>query len=146
MGLEGKALEEISGMPVVTKETEENSLKRGERKKLPSRRAGYNQKVRIGGTTFYVRTGEYEDGSLGELFINCAKAGSSMRAMIEAVAISMSIGLQCGTPLEAYVRVFKNFGFLPSGDLQGDERFTGVQSILDYVARELELTYLSEPK
>lgn len=118
-------------------------LARGQRRPLPTRRAGYNQKIRIGGTVFHLRTGEFEDGTLGEIFIDTHKAGSSMRAMINALAISVSLGLQHGTPLQAYIKAFKDFGFIPSGPTEGDPRFTDVASILDYVARELESTYLS---
>ena len=118
-------------------------MERGQREQLPTRRAGYNQKIRIGGMVFHLRTGEFQDGRLGEIFLDCSRAGSSMRAMINALAISVSLGLQHGTPLQVYIKAFKNFGFIPSGPAEGDPRFTEVASILDYVARELESTYLS---
>jgi ribonucleoside-diphosphate reductase alpha chain len=135
---------EMSGVPVREEPKEEKVWSRGERKKLPSRRGGYNQKVRIGGTVFYVRTGEYEDGTLGEIFLDCAKAGSSLRAMMNAMAMLFSMSLQYGVPLQALVKLLKNFSFLPSGHVDGDPRLENALSILDYIVRELELTYLTD--
>lgn len=117
-------------------------LARGQRRSLPTRRLGYTQKIRVSDQPIYIRTGEYEDGSLGEIFLDVNLTGSSMRAMINALAISMSLGLQYGAPLEAYVKVFKDFSFIPNGPVQGDERFEETASILDYLVRELEATYL----
>lgn len=118
------------------------SLPRGEREPLPHRRAGYNQKIRIGGTTFHLRTGEYPDGRVGEIFLDAAKAGSVLRAFMSSFAIAVSIGLQHGTPLSEYINAFQDYTFLPSGAVQGDPRFSEVASILDYVVRELGHTYL----
>lgn len=122
------------------------TLVRGQRHSLPTRRQGYTQKVRVGGQSVYLRTGEYEDGTLGEIFLDCSRTGSSMRAMINALAISVSLGLQYGAPLEAYVEIFKDFTFLPNGSVQGDPRFAEAKSILDYLVRELEFTYLGGGK
>ncbi len=119
-------------------------MERGERELLPTRRAGYNQKVRLGGQVFHIRTGEYPDGRLGEVFLDCSKAGSSIRAMINAVAISLSLGLQYGVPLDKFVEIFKEFKFTPCGSISGDPRIPEADSILDYLVRELEMTYLSD--
>lgn len=119
-------------------------LARGQRRSLPTRRAGYNQKIKIGGQTVHLRTGEYEDGSLGEVFLDCHKTGSSLRALLDSLAKVISVGLQYGVPLQAYVKLFKGYEFLPSGKVMGDPRFTEAASILDYLVRELESTYLGE--
>lgn len=121
-----------------------DSLARGQRRSLPTRRGGYTQSVHIGGQHVYLRTGEYEDGGLGEVYLDVNKTGSSLRAMINALAISISLGLQHGTPLESYVKIFKDFAFVPNGPVQGDPRFQEAKSILDYLVRELESTYLGE--
>lgn len=115
---------------------------RAERVRLPNTRAGYNQKFRIGGQTCYLRTGEYADGSLGEIFIDVNKTGAMVRALLNAVAMSTSVALQHGVPLETLVATFKGFWFLPFGEVHGDPRVSEATSILDYVFKELELTYI----
>ena len=115
------------------------------RKHLPERRAGYTQKIRISGHKFYLHTGEYEDGSLGEIFLDGAKLGTALRSMLNAFAISVSLGFQYGVPLAEYLSAFQDFGFEPSGAVDGDERIPTATSFLDYCFRELELSYLATP-
>jgi ribonucleoside-diphosphate reductase alpha chain len=112
------------------------------REDLPARRAGYVQKARIGGQKIYLHTGEYADGRLGEIFLTAAKTGTLLQALLDAFAISVSISLQHGVPLEEYVEAFKHTKFEPSGPVSGDARIKMASSILDYVFRELESTYL----
>lgn len=120
-----------------------NGVFRG-RKRLPGTRAGYNQKFTIGGQTIYLRTGEYADGRLGEVFIDISKAGSTIRAMCNALALAVSKSLQHGVPLQEIVDDYKGWKFEPSGRVDGDPRILEADSILDYVFRELELTYIKK--
>lgn len=119
------------------------TLARGQRRKMPDRRLGYNQKIKLDGRTIHLRTSEYEDGTLGEIWLDMAKTGSFARAMLNAFAIAISKSLQHGVPLEMWVKTYKDFNFPPNGPLTGDVRFQEAKSILDYVFRELESTYLS---
>ncbi len=119
------------------------------KKRLPNRRAGYTLKFRIGGQSFYLRTGEYPDGTLGEIFIDCAKAGSALRAMMSSLAMSVSKGLQHDVPLEEYLSMFINSRFEPSGpvtyDLDEGQKqppITEASSILDLIFRDLAYHYL----
>jgi ribonucleoside-diphosphate reductase alpha chain len=104
---------------------------------LPNRRIGYTQKVSIEGKTLYLRTGEYEDGELGEIFLTLDKEGSTLGCMISAFAICLSVGLQHGVPLEEYTDKFLFARFKPNGPVQGDARIKQCDSILDYVCRDL---------
>ncbi len=113
-----------------------------EREKLPSRRKGYTQKAVVGGHKVYLRTGEYDDGRLGELFIDMHKEGAALRAMMNNFAIAVSVGLQYGVPLEEYVDAFTFTKFEPAGMVQGNESIKNATSILDYVFRELAVSYL----
>ena len=115
---------------------------RGERVLLPSRRNGFAQKARIGGHTIYLHTGEFEDGSVGELFISMSKDGAAFRSLMNCFAIAVSIGLQHGVPLEAYVDSFLFTKFEPNGMVTGNDRIQMATSIIDYVFRELAVTYL----
>ena len=117
-------------------------LARGVREPLPNRRAGYTQRLRLGGYTVYLRTGEYADGRLGEVFIDVSKTGAALRSLLHGVAIAVSRALQCGTLLEEFVEAFRGFKFAPSGPVVGDPRIQEADSILDCVFHELELTYL----
>ncbi len=110
--------------------------------KLPTRRKGYTQKAKIGGHTIFLRTGEYDDGRLGEIFIDMNKEGSSLRAFINNFAISVSLGLQYGVPLEEYVDAFTFTRFEPAGFVQGNDAIKNATSVLDYVFRELAISYL----
>jgi ribonucleoside-diphosphate reductase alpha chain len=113
-----------------------------EREKLPGRRKGYTQKAVVGGHKVYVRTGEYDDGRLGEIFIDMHKEGAAFRAMMNNFAIAISLGLQYGVPLEEYVEAFTFTRFEPAGFVQGNEQIKNATSILDYIFRELAISYL----
>ncbi|WP_306118221.1 MULTISPECIES: vitamin B12-dependent ribonucleotide reductase [unclassified Roseitalea] len=113
-----------------------------EQEKLPTRRKGYTQKAKIGGHTVFLRTGEYDDGRLGEIFLDMNKEGSTLRALINNFAISVSLGLQWGVPLEEYVDAFVFTKFEPAGMVQGNDAIKNATSILDYVFRELAISYL----
>ncbi|MDR3372112.1 MAG: vitamin B12-dependent ribonucleotide reductase [Ancalomicrobiaceae bacterium] len=113
-----------------------------EREKMPNRRKGYTQKAKVGGHTIFLRTGEYEDGRLGEIFLDMNKEGSALRALINNFAISISLGLQYGVPLEEYVDAFTFTKFEPAGMVTGNEAIKNATSILDYVFRELAVSYL----
>ncbi|UHC17527.1 vitamin B12-dependent ribonucleotide reductase [Methylobacterium currus] len=130
----------------VTEKIVERIVERVERlrsqEKLPSRRKGYTQKAKIGGHTIFLRTGEYDDGRLGEIFLDMNKEGSALRAFINNFAISVSLGLQYGVPLEEYVDAFTFTRFEPAGFVQGNDAIKNATSVLDYVFRELAISYL----
>ena len=111
------------------------------RRVLPPRRKGFTQKSKIGGHKVYLRTGEYEDGSLGEIFIDMHKEGAAFRCLMNNFAIAISLGLQHGTPLEEFVDAFTFTKFEPSGMVQGSEAIKMSTSILDYIFRELAVSY-----
>ncbi len=113
-----------------------------ERDKLPGRRKGYTQKAVVGGHKVYLRTGEYDDGRVGEIFIDMHKEGAALRAMMNNFAISVSVGLQYGVPLEEFVDAFTFTKFEPAGMVQGNDSIKNATSILDYVFRELAVSYL----
>ncbi|MBN7758652.1 vitamin B12-dependent ribonucleotide reductase [Nitratireductor aquimarinus] len=115
---------------------------RDEREKLPNRRKGYTQKAVIGGHKVYLRTGEFDDGRLGEIFIDMHKEGAAFRAMMNNFAIAISLGLQYGVPLEEYVEAFTFTKFEPAGMVIGNDAIKNATSILDYVFRELAVSYL----
>ncbi len=112
------------------------------REKLPNRRKGYTQKAIVGGHKVYLRTGEYEDGRLGEIFIDMHKEGAAFRAMMNNFAIAVSLGLQYGVPLEEYVEAFTFTRFEPAGMVRGNDAIKQATSILDYIFRELAIAYL----
>ncbi|MCK0143842.1 vitamin B12-dependent ribonucleotide reductase [Aliiroseovarius sp. F20344] len=112
------------------------------REKLPERRKGYTQKAIVGGHKVYLRTGEYEDGNLGEIFIDMHKEGAGFRAMMNNFAIAVSVGLQYGVPLEEFVDAFTFTKFEPAGMVQGNDSIKNATSILDYIFRELAVSYL----
>ncbi|MBU1430812.1 vitamin B12-dependent ribonucleotide reductase [Myxococcota bacterium] len=113
-----------------------------ERRRLPQRRRGYTQKAAVGGHKVYLRTGEYQDGTLGEVFIDMHKEGAAFRSLMNAFAIAVSLGLQYGVPLEEYVDAFVFTRFEPNGMVQGNDRIKISTSIIDYIFRELAVTYL----
>ena len=115
---------------------------RGERAKLPDRRKGYTQKAVVGGHKVYLRTGEYEDGMIGEIFIDMHKEGAAFRSLMNNFAIAISLGMQYGVPLEEYVEAFTFTRFEPAGLVQGNDTIKNATSILDYVFRELAVSYL----
>ncbi len=112
------------------------------RRRLPDRRAGYTQKARVGNHKIYLRTGEYEDGTLGEIFIDMHKEGAAFRSMTNCFAIAISLGLQHGVPLEEYVDAFLFTRFEPNGMVMGNPHIKMTTSIIDYIFRELAITYL----
>ena len=113
-----------------------------ERRRLPQRRKGYTQKAIVGGHKVYLRTGEYEDGRLAEVFIDMHKEGSAFRSLMNNFAIAISIGMQYGVPLEEYVEAFTFTRFEPSGIVEGNDAIKMATSILDYLFRELAISYL----
>ncbi|MGA1181181.1 MAG: vitamin B12-dependent ribonucleotide reductase, partial [Marivivens sp.] len=117
-------------------------LIRSHREKLPERRKGYTQKAIVGGHKVYLRTGEYQDGKLGEIFIDMHKEGAGFRAMMNNFAIAVSVGLQYGVPLEEFVDAFTFTKFEPAGMVQGNDSIKQATSILDYIFRELAVSYL----
>ncbi len=112
------------------------------RERMPERRRGYTQKAIVGGHKVYLRTGEYRDGKLGEIFIDMHKEGAGFRAMMNNFAIAVSVGLQYGVPLEEFVDAFTFTRFEPAGMVQGNETIKNATSILDYIFRELAVSYL----
>ncbi|MBV1864778.1 MAG: vitamin B12-dependent ribonucleotide reductase [Rhodobacteraceae bacterium] len=117
-------------------------VRRRDREKLPDRRKGYTQKATVGGHKVYLRTGEYEDGSIGEIFIDMHKEGAGFRAMMNNFAIAVSVGLQYGVPLDEFVDAFTFTRFEPAGMVQGNDSIKNATSILDYIFRELAVSYL----
>jgi len=114
-----------------------------ERERMPGRRKGYTQKATVGGHKVYLRTGEYDDGRLGEIFIDMHKEGAAFRSLMNNFAIAVSLGLQYGVPLEEYVEAFTFTRFEPAGLVQGNETIKNATSILDYIFRELAVSYLA---
>jgi ribonucleoside-diphosphate reductase alpha chain len=119
-------------------------IKNNSRFKMPDRRKGYIQKAQIGDHKVYLHTGEYDDGKIGEIFIDTNKEGELVKAMMNNFAIAISLGLQYGVPLEEYVDAFIDTKFEPSGNVIGNDRILSASSILDYVFRELAISYLGK--
>ncbi|MGE5270746.1 MAG: vitamin B12-dependent ribonucleotide reductase [Thiohalocapsa sp.] len=115
---------------------------RAERRPLPFRRKGYTQKANVGGHKVYLRTGEWEDGKLAEIFIDMHKEGSAFRSLMNNFAIAISLGLQYGVPLEEFVEAFTFTRFEPAGIVEGNDAIKMATSILDYIFRELAISYL----
>jgi ribonucleoside-diphosphate reductase alpha chain len=113
-----------------------------QRERLPNRRFGYNQKARVGGQKIYLRTGDYPDGRVGEIFIDMHKEGATFRSLMNNFAIAVSLGLQYGVPLEEFVDAFTATRFEPAGLVEGNDKITRATSILDYIFRELAVSYL----
>ena len=128
-------------MQVAAKLTQIHRSRR-EREQLPNRRTGYTQKVVIGGQKLFLRTGEYPDGRLGEIFLDMHREGASFRSLLNCFAIAVSLGLQYGVPLEEYLEAFVFTKFEPSGPLQGHDHIKFCDSVIDFVFRELGLNYL----
>jgi ribonucleoside-diphosphate reductase alpha chain len=114
-----------------------------ERRRLPDRRRGFTQKAVVGGHKVFLRTGEYDDGTLGEIFVDMHKEGAAFRSLMNAFAISVSIGLQHGVPLEKFAEQFLFARFEPNGMVAGHERIKMATSIIDYIFRELSISYLN---
>jgi ribonucleoside-diphosphate reductase alpha chain len=144
------AVETLAALPAaaravqVTEKIVERIVERHirEQEKLPARRKGYTQKAKVGGHTVFLRTGEYEDGRIGEIFIDMNKEGATLRALLNNFAIAISLGLQYGVPLEEYVEAFTFTKFEPAGIVQGNDTIKMASSILDYIFRELAISYL----
>ena len=116
--------------------------KNNDRSKMPDRRKGYIQKVTIGDHKIYLHTGEYDDGKVGEIFIDMNKEGELVKALMNNFAIAISLGLQYGVPLDEFVDAFIETTFEPSGEIKGNDRILNASSILDYIFRELAISYL----
>ena len=116
--------------------------KTNDRSKMPDRRKGYIQKVTIGDHKIYLHTGEYDDGKVGEIFIDMNKEGELVKALMNNFAIAISLGLQYGVPLDEFVDAFIETKFEPSGEIKGNDRILSASSILDYIFRELAISYL----
>ena len=121
-----------------------SKTKNQSRFRMPDRRKGYIQKAQIGDHKVYLHTGEYDDGKIGEIFIDTNKEGELVKAMMNNFAIAISLGLQYGVPLEEYVDAFIDTKFEPSGNVIGNDRILSASSILDYVFRELAISYLGK--
>ncbi len=120
----------------------DTSARGRDREKMPDRRKGYTQKAVVGGHKVYLRTGEYEDGRIGEIFIDMHKDGAAFRSLMNAFAIAISMGLQYGVPLEEFVDAFTFTRFEPAGMVIGNDSIKNATSILDYIFRELAVSYL----
>ena len=118
-----------------------NSEKSGKRFSMPDRRKGYIQKATIGDHKVYLHTGEYEDGKIGEIFIDTSKEGELVKALMNNFAIAVSLGLQYGVPLDEFISAFVGTKFEPSGKVHGNDRILTATSILDYIFRELAISY-----
>ena len=115
----------------------------GKRFSMPDRRKGYIQKASIGDHKVYLHTGEYEDGKIGEIFIDTSKEGELVKALMNNFAIAVSLGLQYGVPLDEFVNAYLDTKFEPSGKVYGNDRIMSASSILDYIFRELAISYLN---
>ena len=125
----------------IIKKTGNNLEKNGKRFSMPDRRKGYIQKATIGDHKVYLHTGEYEDGKIGEIFIDTSKEGELVKALMNNFAIAISLGLQYGVPLDEFISAFVGTKFEPSGKVYGNDRILSASSILDYIFRELAISY-----
>ncbi|WP_428080510.1 ribonucleotide reductase [Candidatus Pelagibacter sp.] len=150
-----KKVVENKKIEIVSQSTRENSIsketvvqnlnktseKGGKRFSMPDRRKGYIQKATIGDHKVYLHTGEYEDGKIGEIFIDTSKEGELVKALMNNFAIAVSLGLQYGVPLDEFISAFVGTKFEPSGKVHGNDRILSATSILDYIFRELAISY-----
>jgi len=133
---------------IISKETKQSFVKKlnegvSKRFSMPDRRKGYIQKATIGDHKVYLHTGEYEDGKIGEIFIDTSKEGELVKALMNNFAIAISLGLQYGVPLDEFINAYVNTKFEPSGKVYGNDRIISASSILDYIFRELAISYQS---
>jgi ribonucleoside-diphosphate reductase alpha chain len=128
--------------PLVQETRAGSAMQRNVRRPLPNRRAGYTQKAKIEGHSIFIRTGEYDDGSLGEIFLDMHKEGAAFRSLLNSFAIAVSLGLQYGVPLEEYVDAFTFSRFEPNGLVQGHDYVKMATSVIDYIFRDLAISYL----
>ena len=146
--ISSKVASEISSFDKVQKNDAVNEInnkfynKINNRSKMPDRRKGYIQKVSVGDHKIYLHTGEYDDGKVGEIFIDMNKEGELVKALMNNFAIAISLGLQYGVPLDEFVDAFIETKFEPSGEIKGNDRILNATSILDYIFRELAISYL----
>ena len=147
--IESKKVEVVAEVNQAGKENKENiianfnksSERGGKRFGMPDRRKGYIQKATIGDHKVYLHTGEYEDGKIGEIFIDTSKEGELVKALMNNFAIAVSLGLQYGVPLDEFISAFVGTKFEPSGKVHGNDRILSASSILDYIFRELAISY-----
>ncbi|MDA7638056.1 ribonucleotide reductase [Candidatus Pelagibacter sp.] len=147
--IESKKVEVVTEVNQTNKENKENiianfnksSERGGKRFGMPDRRKGYIQKATIGDHKVYLHTGEYEDGKIGEIFIDTSKEGELVKALMNNFAIAVSLGLQYGVPLDEFISAFVGTKFEPSGKVHGNDRILSASSILDYIFRELAISY-----
>ena len=133
----------IKSNPAVTNFSSKNNINENNKRfGMPDRRKGYIQKITIGTHKIYLHTGEYDDGKVGEIFIDMNKEGELVKALMNNFAIAISLGLQYGVPLEEFVDAFIETKFEPSGEIKGNDRILNASSILDYIFRELAISYL----
>ena len=140
------AVSEKNEPKVISKDTKQGFVKKlnesvGRRFSMPDRRKGYIQKATIGDHKVYLHTGEYEDGKIGEIFIDTSKEGELVKALMNNFAIAISLGLQYGVPLDEFISAYVNTKFEPSGKVYGNDRILTASSILDYIFRELAISY-----
>jgi ribonucleoside-diphosphate reductase alpha chain len=131
---------------IISKDTNANFIKKlnegvSKRFSMPARRKGYIQKATIGDHKVYLHTGEYEDGKIGEIFIDTSKEGELVKALMNNFAIAISLGLQYGVPLDEFISAYVDTKFEPSGKVEGNDRILSASSILDYIFRELAISY-----
>ena len=147
--IESKKVEVVAEVSHASTENKENiianfnksSERGGKRFGMPDRRKGYIQKATIGDHKVYLHTGEYEDGKIGEIFIDTSKEGELVKALMNNFAIAVSLGLQYGVPLDEFISAFVGTKFEPSGKVHGNDRILSASSILDYIFRELAISY-----
>ena len=147
--IESKKVEVVGEANQASTENKENiianfnksSERGGKRFGMPDRRKGYIQKATIGDHKVYLHTGEYEDGKIGEIFIDTSKEGELVKALMNNFAIAVSLGLQYGVPLDEFISAFVGTKFEPSGKVHGNDRILSASSILDYIFRELAISY-----
>ena len=132
---------EVKNLENIIKSKQSNTETNGKRFSMPDRRKGYIQKATIGDHKVYLHTGEYEDGKIGEIFIDTSKEGELVKALMNNFAIAVSLGLQYGVPLDEFISAFVGTKFEPSGKVHGNDRILTASSILDYIFRELAISY-----
>ena len=142
--VEKEVFQNNSQAPRVKEENLKSIGQISSRFKMPDRRKGYIQKASIGQHKIYLHTGEYDDGKIGEIFIDTNKEGELVKALMNNFAIAISLGLQYGVPLDEFVDAFVDTKFEPSGKVEGNDRILSATSILDYVFRELAISYLGK--
>ena len=131
----------LNNLENIVKSKSSNTDNNGKRFSMPDRRKGYIQKATIGDHKVYLHTGEYEDGKIGEIFIDTSKEGELVKALMNNFAIAVSLGLQYGVPLDEFISAFVGTKFEPSGKVYGNDRILSASSILDYIFRELAISY-----